>query len=90
MNIAPDATGRMNASVGAVMHEAGKEINDIFHLNNAGIASAVATPCGVGTAVLNVTGGFDYMMSMEDLRHGQRIGNCSIEFRCHNSTDVGP
>ena len=85
MNIAPDATGRMNASVVAVMHEAGKAINDTFKLHNVAIATGISAPCGVGTAVLNVSGAFDYVMSMEDLRHGQRIGNYSIEFRRHQS-----
>ena len=85
MNIAPDATGRMNASVVAVMHEAGKAINDTVKIHNVGIVTAVAAPCGVGTAVLDVSGPFDYVMSMEDLRHGQRIGNYSIEFRRRNS-----
>ena len=41
-----------------------------------GIAQAVAAPCGQGVAVLNVSGGFDFVMSMEDLSRGQRIGNC--------------
>ena len=35
MNIAPAADGLLTASVVSVMHEAGKAINDTFHLNNA-------------------------------------------------------
>lgn len=46
MNIAPAADGLMNASVVAVMHEAGKAINDTFHLNDAGKATDVSAPCG--------------------------------------------
>eukprot|EP01047_Picozoa_sp_COSAG01_P070172 COSAG01_NODE_10567_length_2131_cov_1.827264_1_plen_84_part_00 len=71
MNIAPAADGLMNASVVAVMHEAGQAINDTFHRHNAGIASDVAAPCTVGAVVINTTGPFDFVMTMEDLRHGQ-------------------
>lgn len=80
MNIAPTAQGIMNASVVEVMHEAGKAINDTFLLHSAGTMQA-SGPCQEGLAVLNATGDFDYIVSMEDLSRGQRIGNYSIDFR---------
>jgi hypothetical protein len=76
----------MNASVVAVMHEAGKAINDTFKLHNAGAATAQSGPCSAGVAVIDVSGQFDYVVTMEDLSRGQRIGNYSIEFRRKNST----
>jgi alpha-L-fucosidase len=48
MNIAPDATGRLNASVVQVMEEAGKAINDTFHLNHAGSVEGVSGACTDG------------------------------------------
>ena len=45
-NAAPDARGRMNASVVAVMQQAGKALNDTFKLNNAGVTDgAQSGPC---------------------------------------------
>ena len=81
MNIAPAANGLMNASVVDVMHEAGKAINDTFHLNDAGKAQDVAGRCAEGVATLKVKGQFDFVLSMEDLTHGQRIGNYSIDYK---------
>lgn len=75
----------MNESVVAVMHEAGKAINDTFHKNHAGITTTVAAPCTVGAVVINATAPFDFVMSMEDLSHGQRIGNYSIDYRLTSS-----
>eukprot|EP00038_Savillea_parva_P005285 m.150703 g.150703 ORF g.150703 m.150703 type:complete len:549 (-) comp11686_c1_seq4:98-1744(-) len=88
MNIAPAADGLLNASVVAVMHEAGKAINDTFHLNHVAMATGVVGPCVDGVVVLNITGSdpFDYIMTMEDLTYGQRIGNYSIEYRASGST----
>lgn len=54
MNIAPDATGRLNASVVQVMEEAGKAINDTFHLNDAGSVEAISGACAEGLVVLQV------------------------------------
>eukprot|EP00040_Diaphanoeca_grandis_P031044 m.184931 g.184931 ORF g.184931 m.184931 type:complete len:360 (+) comp32212_c0_seq9:8-1087(+) len=85
MNIPPTSTGKMNASVVAVMAEAGKAINDTFKLNSAGKVLEVSAPCGVGVASVFPTGEFDYIVSAEDLRHGQRVGNYSIEFRRNGS-----
>ena len=55
MNIAPDATGRLNASVVEVMKEAGKAINDTFHLNDAGSIGGVSGGCADGVVVLQVS-----------------------------------
>ena len=87
MNIAPQADGTLNASVVAVMHEAGKAINDTFHLNDAGMVRDTSAPCGAGVAVVNVTGPFDFIVTMEDLTRGQRIGNYSIDFRREGSAE---
>jgi hypothetical protein len=93
MNIAPDATGRMNASVVEVMQTVGRALNDTFRDPNAkglrGHSGPVSGPCKAGLVVLNVTGsdGFDYIQTMEDLRLGQRIGNYSIDYRLHGSAD---
>jgi alpha-L-fucosidase len=88
MNIAPDETGLLNESVVAVMKEVGKALNDTFRLPDAiglrGKLQNVSGPCQIGTAVLNVSDGkgdgFDYIVTMEDLRYGQRIGNYSIDY----------
>jgi len=85
-NAPPTSTGEMNASVVQVMHEAGKAINDTFKLNNAGKVLGVSSPCGPGAAVVDVQGDFDFIVTMEDLRHGQRIGNYSIEYRLDGSS----
>ena len=59
----------------------GRAINDTFHLHDLGKATAVAGRCGAGVVTLNTTGGFDYIVTMEDLARGQRVGNYSIEGR---------
>ena len=91
MNIAPTAAGRMNASVVDVMRTAGKAINDTFRLNNVGLIRGAVGGCAPGVAVVNVTepGGFDYVVTMEDLRHGQRIGNYSVEYRLRGASRWG-
>lgn len=81
MNIPPDQSGQMNASVAKVMYEAGKALNDTFHFNNAGLVSNQSGDCGLGIATVVPTGEFDYIVTMEDLRFGQRIANYSVEFR---------
>ena len=86
MNIAPAANGLMNASVVAVMHTAGNAINETFRLNDVGKAVDVAAQCATGVVQLDVKGQFDYVMSMEDMAHGQRIGNYSIDFQRAGST----
>ena len=87
MNIAPTASGLLNESVVAVMHEAGKAINHTFHLNHVGSVADVSGACGPGVATVDVAtlGGFDYIVTMEDLSKGQRIGNYSIDFQRRGS-----
>ena len=82
MNIPPERTGKMNASVVEVMRTAGKAINDTFHRSVAE-AGPASGPCSEGLVELEVPHGahFDYIMSMEDLVHGQRIANYSVEYR---------
>jgi hypothetical protein len=87
MNIPPTASGRMNASVVAVMAEAGRAINETFKMNNAGGVAGVSGQCKDEVAVLEVSGEFDYIVTMEDLTHGQRIGNYSIEYRAADSKE---
>ena len=90
-NIPPERTGRMNASVAKVMAEAGKAINDTFRQSVIELPGPVSGPCEDGVAVLSSTGDdfggddsglpeFDYIMIMEDLSHGQRFGNYSVEY----------
>ena len=55
MNIAPDATGRLNASVVEVMEVAGKAINDTFHLNDVGSVEGVSGACTDGVVVVQVS-----------------------------------
>ena len=81
MNIAPMASGLLNQSVVDVMHEAGKALNDTFRLNNAGLVEHVSGACGTGLAIIDVHGPFHYIVTMEDVSKGQRIGNYSIDFR---------
>jgi hypothetical protein len=85
MNIPPDMTGGMNASVVQVMAEAGKAINDTFRHHHVGKAAAASGICGPGVISVVPSGPFDYIVSQEDLRHGQRVGNYSIEFRREGS-----
>eukprot|EP00035_Acanthoeca_spectabilis_P019488 m.426235 g.426235 ORF g.426235 m.426235 type:complete len:476 (-) comp16862_c0_seq31:140-1567(-) len=82
MNIPPERTGRMNVSVAGVMAEAGKAINDTFKQSVAAVGSA-SGQCTDGVAEITVPAGvqFDYIMTMEDLVHGQRFGNYSIDFQ---------
>ena len=73
MNIAPERTGKMNASVSAVMHEVGLALNKTFGPGSA--------KCAVGVLELDVPedSQFDYVVTQEDLAHGQHIGaNYSI------------
>ena len=54
MNIAPDATGRLNASVVEVMEVAGRAINDTF-LNDVGSIEGVSGACADGVVVVQVS-----------------------------------
>lgn len=87
MNIPPDRTGQMNASVVATMRQVGLAINNTFHQS---VASAPATSgqCTSGLVELSVPSGgaFDYIVSMEDLTRGQRVANYSVDFQRRGSS----
>lgn len=83
MNIPPDRTGRMNASVAAVMREVGDALNSTFgkHVSKA---TAVKGACAEGVVELelpHVGAPIDYIVTMEELSEGQRIANYSVEFQ---------
>lgn len=89
VNIPPDRSGRMNASVGQVMIDAGRALNDTFHRDGAGTVlweeNIVFEKCDGwnGALEFNLTTpgtAFDYLVTKEDLTHGQRIANYSIEW----------
>ena len=86
MNIPPDRSGRINQSVVEVMREAGTAINDTFYRHNAGFVAGASRPCGPGIAIMEVLGPFDFVVSMENLSHGQRIGNYSVDFQRRGSS----
>lgn len=83
MNIPPERTGQMNASVFQVMTDAGKAINDTFHQSVVG-AEDVSGPCVEGQVVLTLPATdaeFDYVVSTENLIYGARVGNYSVEYQ---------
>ena len=86
MNIPPERTGQMNASVFEVMRETGQALNDTFHKNVA-IVAPVPGKCTTGVAQLTVPAGaeFDYIVSAEDMRMGARFANYSIEYTTDGS-----
>jgi hypothetical protein len=86
MNIPPERTGQMNASVFDVMKEAGKALNDTFHQSVVSTTDVVGN-CATGFAELAVPAGaaFDYVVAMENLVHGQRIANYSVEYQLESS-----
>ena len=88
MNIPPERTGQMNASVFKVMIDAGKAINATFR-NAVVEVHDVSGPCTAGVAELTVPDGaeFDYVMGMENLVHGQRFGNYSVEYQAVGSSN---
>eukprot|EP00756_Hemistasia_phaeocysticola_P045537 Hpha_TRINITY_DN19285_c0_g1::TRINITY_DN19285_c0_g1_i1::g.194424::m.194424/K01206/FUCA; alpha-L-fucosidase len=86
MNIPAERTGKMNESVAEVMVEVGKALNDTFG-SSVGKVVAQSGACEAGVAEIKNLGGaaFDYVVTMEDLRHGQRIANYSVEFQREGS-----
>jgi hypothetical protein len=62
----------------------GKAINDTFHTSVAQ-TGATSGPCTDGVAEITLPstglGEFDYVVTMEDLTHGQRFGNYSIDYQ---------
>lgn len=87
MNIPPERTGRMNTSVAEVMRDVGAALNATFGKHVA-LASGVNSACSEGIVELKlpkVGSAFDYVVTMEDLVHGQRIANYSVEFQRQGS-----
>lgn len=88
IDIPPDRTGRMNASVAAVMREVGAGLHATFGRHVAK-AEAVQAVCGAGAVELelpSVGAAFDYVVTMEELSKGQRVANYSVEFQRAGST----
>eukprot|EP00041_Stephanoeca_diplocostata_P015783 m.302730 g.302730 ORF g.302730 m.302730 type:complete len:514 (+) comp20152_c0_seq1:263-1804(+) len=87
MNIPPERTGQMNASVFQVMKDVGKALNDTFKLNNVAKTAAVSGSCPgpVGELTLPSNAVFDYIVTMEDLSQGQRISNYTVEYQAAGS-----
>ena len=86
MNCPAERTGRMNVSVAAVMVEAGLAINATFR--SAPVAGFLTGPVNVSVGaplVIELPDGggqdFDYVVSQEDLRFGQRVANYSFEYQ---------
>lgn len=96
VNIPPERTGQMNASVAAVMAQVGRAINNTFHTRVAAVGAppdSVSGPCIEGFATIKaaaekVLPRFDYVMSREDMGEGQRIADYSIEFETRASPGV--
>merc|ERR1712217_409926 len=73
----------MNASVAEVMRDVGAALNSTFGKYVAH-ASGVKSACGASVIELKlprVGSAFNYVVTMEDLSHGQRIANYSVEFQ---------
>lgn len=82
INIPPDRSGRMNASVAEVMRDVGRALNDTF---GKSVAQSLAheADCGPGVVELELPSVgelFDYIVTMEDLKFGQHVANYSVEF----------
>ena len=84
MNIAPERTGKMNASVAAVMRDVGKALNDTFGTSVAALGGPVEATCFGDPVVLEMPPGatatVDYVVLAEDLRFGQRVANYTVEY----------
>lgn len=86
-NCPAERTGRMNASLAAVMAEAGAALNATFRAPPLAGAGPVSTPCGTPLEFdfPGLPAPFDYVVTMEDLRFGQRVANYSFEFQAVGS-----
>lgn len=87
-NAPADRSGRMNASLAAVMHEAGRALNATFREAPMTGAYNVSIACeGVegGSFVFDLPGdggqAFDYVVTREDLLQGQRVANYSFDYQ---------
>ena len=90
MNIPPDRTGTMNASVAQVMVDVGKAINKTFGVSVGEKRDPVSSRCIPSVLVLDHLQGvpFDYVVTMEDLKQGgQRIANYSVDYRAVGSSE---
>ncbi len=89
-NAPAERTGRMNASLAAVMHEAGAAINATFRAPPLAGAYSLSFACGE-PVVLDLPGGggqpFDYVVTKEDLLQGQRVANYSFEYQALGSSE---
>jgi alpha-L-fucosidase len=87
-NCPAERTGRMNASLAAAMAEAGAALNATFRAPPLAALAPASTPCGA-PLVLELPGGggqpFDYVVTMEDLRFGQRVANYSFDYQAVGS-----
>ncbi len=89
-NCPAERTGKMNTSLAAAMHVAGAALNATFRA--APLASLTATSGACATPIeLDLPSGggqpFDYVVSMEDLTYGQRIGNYSFSYMAVGGTE---
>jgi hypothetical protein len=67
------------------MTDVGTAINNTFHTS---LAEITAQSGGCSTPVeVDVDGGFDYIMTMEDMEYGQRIANYTIQYQAEGSSD---
>ena len=83
-NAPAERSGRMNASLAAVMRQVGAALNATFRAPPLAGVGATASACAAPVVFdLPAPGGqrFDYLVSMEDLAHGQRIANYTIEYQ---------
>jgi alpha-L-fucosidase len=87
-NCPAERTGRMNASLAAAMAEAGAALNATFRAPPLAGLGPASTPCGTPLE-LDLPGGggqpFDYVVTMEDLRFGQRVANYTFEYQAVGS-----
>ena len=76
----------MNASVAAVMREAGRAINDTFGTALASTTD-VAAPC-TSPVLLDVATdeAVDYVLIAEDMTNGQRVANYSVDYQDRSGT----
>lgn len=90
-NAPADRSGRMNASLAAVMADVGTALNATFRAPPLAGVAGVETPCGAPVVIdLPAPGGgaFDFVVSAEDLRHGQRVANYSFEYEAVGAPGV--
>jgi alpha-L-fucosidase len=89
-NAPAERTGRMNASLAAVMHEVGGALNATFRAPPLAGVYNVSVPCTQAAVELALPGdggqAFDYVVSREDLSRGQRVANYSFEYQAVGSS----